>query len=191
MASPWKFLARLTSRRRGSKEQQDGVIDDVKLEEGVSPEPVQAATDNTQISSDRLVEAEPQSADQSDARMPVPEDSANGGRVQGKIDLESARLVDAAGPALSDGADFTTTPTHEALTFSSFKKRPSAKKKRSQEASVVKSVEVSPQLPTSVPTFSDEVQTLDEEIRLLRDQLARKLQLQNAQLRIMLERFER
>ena len=32
---------------------------------------------------------------------------------------------------------------------------------------------------------------LDNEIRMLRDQLARKLTLQNAQLRKMLERFER
>ncbi|EJZ17856.1 hypothetical protein RCCGEPOP_28634 [Rhizobium sp. Pop5] len=33
--------------------------------------------------------------------------------------------------------------------------------------------------------------SLDDEIRMLRDQLARKLTLQNAQLRKMLERFER
>lgn len=33
--------------------------------------------------------------------------------------------------------------------------------------------------------------TLDEEIRVLRGQLAGKLKLQNAQLRKMLERFER
>lgn len=192
MASPWKFLARLTSRRRGSKEQQDGVIDDVKLEEPVIPKPVEAATDNTSNSSDRLGEGEPQPADQSDAEMTVPEHSAEAGSsVQGKADLESAKLVDSTSPALSDDADFIATPTPDALTFSSSKKRPSAKQKRSQDASVIKSVEVFPQLPTIVPTFSDEVQSLDEEIRLLRDQLARKLQLQNAQIRMMLERFER
>ncbi|URK86361.1 hypothetical protein LP421_03865 (plasmid) [Rhizobium sp. RCAM05350] len=192
MASPWKFLERLTSRWRGSKEQHDGVIDDVKLEEAVSPEPVEVATDNTPNSSDRLVEGELQPAEQSDAVMILPEHSAEAGSsVQGKVDLESAKLVDAASPTLSDDAGLTGTPTHDALAFSSPKKQPRAKQKRSQESSVIKSVEVFPQLPTSVPTFSDEVQSLDEEISLLRDQLARKLQLQNAQLRMMLERFER
>jgi len=192
MASPWKFLERLTSRWQERKETPDGRTTDVTSGEGTSPEPVEAATDNTQSSSDRLVEGEPQPADQSDAGIAVPEHSAKAGsRVQGRVDLESAKLVDAAGPALSDGADFTATPIHQALTLPSSKKRPSGKQRQSQEASVAKSVEVVIEIPTSVPTFSDEVESLDAEIRLLRDQLARKLQLQNAQLRMMLERFER
>ncbi|PKA45019.1 hypothetical protein CWR43_04200 [Rhizobium sullae] len=41
------------------------------------------------------------------------------------------------------------------------------------------------------PAVSDDAISLDEEIRLLRDQLARKLQPQNAQLKRMLARFER
>lgn len=192
MASPWKFLARLASRRREWKEPQGGLTGDMKSEEATSPEPVEAATDNTLNPSDRLVEGEPQPADQPDAVMTVRDHSAEAGSsVKGKVDLESAKLVDAASPALSNDADFTTTPTYDALTFSSSKKGPSGKQKRSQAASVAKSVEVFPQLPTSKSTFSDEVQSLDEEIRLLRERLARKLQLQNAQLRIMLERFER
>jgi hypothetical protein len=39
--------------------------------------------------------------------------------------------------------------------------------------------------------MSDDAISLDGEIRLLRDQLARKLRLQNAQLKRMLDRFER
>ncbi|APG87104.1 hypothetical protein SAMCFNEI73_pB0422 (plasmid) [Sinorhizobium americanum] len=38
--------------------------------------------------------------------------------------------------------------------------------------------------------FFHEVTTLDEEIKMLRTQLARKLYLQNVQLKKMLERFE-
>lgn len=172
------------------KEPQGRLTENAKPEEAVSPEPAEAATDNTPNSSDRLVEREPQPADQSVADMTVPEHSAKmGSRAQGKVDLE--RLVDAAGPRLSDGADFTATPTREPLIFPSSKKKLSGKQKRSQEAGVVKSVEVFPPLQTSIPTFSDEVQRLDEEIRLLRDQLARKLQLQNTRLRMMLERFDR
>lgn len=39
--------------------------------------------------------------------------------------------------------------------------------------------------------LSDDAINLDKEIALLRDQLARKLQIQNTQLKRMLQRFER
>lgn len=191
MASPWKFLSRLVSRRQSSKEQQDGVIDDVKSEEAVL-ERVEAATDTARDSFDRLGEGEPEPADQSDAAMTVPEHPAQAGSaVQSEVDRERASLVDAAGTALSDEVDFSAAPTDEAPTISPSKRRPSAKQKRSEKAGLVKSVEILPQPPVSPPTFSDEVQSLDEEIKLLRDQLARKLQVQNAQLRMLLKRFER
>ncbi len=190
MASPWNLLARLMPKRW--KEPQGGLADDVKSKEVTSPEPVEGATDKTPNSGDRSVQGEPQSADQSDTIMTGPVHPAEAASsAQRKVDLESATLVDAAGATLSDDAHFTATPIYDALTSSPSRKRPRGKQKRSQESNVVKSVEVFPQLPTSGPTFSDEVQSLDDEIRLLRDQLARKLQLQNAQLRRMLERFER
>ena len=156
----------------------------------MSPEPVEAAaTDNTQNSTDRLVEAEPRPADRPDADIIVRERSAKAGsRVQGKIDLQSAKPVDNSDPGLSDDPDASTT--RDASTSSPSQKRPNAKRKRSQEASLAKSVEVFPQQLTSIHTFSDEVERLDAEIGLLRDRLARKLRLQNAQLRMMLERFE-
>jgi hypothetical protein len=48
-------------------------------------------------------------------------------------------------------------------------------------------------LPPSqtISAASEDAINLDEEIRLLRDQLARKLQIQNTQLKRMLQRFER
>ena len=145
MASAWKFLERLTSRWRGSKEQQDGVPDDVNSEEAVSPEPVEAAaTDNTQNSRDRLVEAEPRPADRPDADIIVRERSAKAGsRVQGKVDLQGAKPVDTSDPGLSDDPD--ASATRYASTSSPSQKRPNAKRKRSQEASLAKSVEVFPQ----------------------------------------------
>ncbi|WP_210199521.1 hypothetical protein [Rhizobium sp. R339] len=45
--------------------------------------------------------------------------------------------------------------------------------------------------PLAAPVVSNNFQDLDDEIRQLRSQLAKKLQLQNAQLRKMLERFDR
>jgi hypothetical protein len=43
----------------------------------------------------------------------------------------------------------------------------------------------------AAPSASDEIVSLDEEIAVLRTQLATKLRLQNAQLKKMLARFER
>ncbi|WP_431324442.1 hypothetical protein [Rhizobium sp. YTU87027] len=45
--------------------------------------------------------------------------------------------------------------------------------------------------PSTAAVVSNEFQDLDDEIQQLRSQLAKKLQRQNAQLRQMLERFER
>ena len=46
------------------------------------------------------------------------------------------------------------------------------------------------QLPSSRDLFFDEVALLDAEIKMLRNQLAQKLRLQNVQLKKMLERFD-
>jgi len=162
---------------------------DTKLGEVTNPGSDEGATDNSNA---RLVTRVPQNADQADAALTVREHSAEaGGGAKGIIDLDSVNLVDAFDPALSDDRDFTATPTHDTMTVSSSKKGPSGRQKRSQKARVIKPIDVSPHVPANVPTFFDEVQSLDDEIRLLRDRLVHRLQLQNAQLRMMLERFER
>ncbi|WP_105439947.1 hypothetical protein [Neorhizobium sp. T25_13] len=66
-----------------------------------------------------------------------------------------------------------------------------ATRKRSTRHKKTEPIEAVPPPSLGVPAVSDDAIRLDEEIRLLRDQLARKLQLQNAQLKRMLERFER
>ncbi|WP_426125959.1 hypothetical protein [Pararhizobium sp. PWRC1-1] len=69
----------------GAKEAQDRLTDGVKSEEAGSCERVEAVTDNTPNSGDRLVEGEPQPADQPDAGMAVPEHSAEAAsNAQGK-----------------------------------------------------------------------------------------------------------
>jgi hypothetical protein len=50
---------------------------------------------------------------------------------------------------------------------------------------------VSQTLYPAANPFFDEAASLDDDIKLLKDQLAQKLRLQNAQLRTMLERFQR
>ncbi|MGO7428169.1 hypothetical protein ACCT09_52765, partial [Rhizobium ruizarguesonis] len=64
-------------------------------------------------------------------------------------------------------------------------------RKRSMRRTKVEEIAVVlPPSRTVSATFEDAI-NLDEEIRLLRDQLARKLQIQNTQLKRMLQRFER
>jgi hypothetical protein len=58
---------------------------------------------------------------------------------------------------------------------------------RGRKPELVDTTQVLPDV--SIP--SDDTLSLDDEIRLLRGQLVGKLRLQNAQLRKMLERFER
>ncbi|WP_141105532.1 MULTISPECIES: hypothetical protein [unclassified Rhizobium] len=53
------------------------------------------------------------------------------------------------------------------------------------------STEIQSATPSTAPAVSNDFLTLDDEIRQLRSQLAKKVQLQNDQLRKMLERFER
>lgn len=192
MASPWKFLTRLTSGWREQKPPQDDPNDDMKSEKTTSHEPVDVATTHTPNSGEGLGEQEPQLAGQADAAMKVPERSAEAGsRVQVKVILESARSGDGTAGALSNDGNFIATSTPKALASVLSRKGLGEKQKRSREATVVQSAKIILQPPTSIPTFAVEITSLDEEITLLREQLGRKLQLQNAQLRTMLERFER
>ena len=120
MASPWTFLSRLTSRRQESKEPQGVLTNAAKSEEATSP--VEATTDQTLNSSEGLVAGVSKLVDQLDVEITIREHSAEAGSsVQAKGDL-GAKLLDAAGPALPDEGDFTATPNHGALKFTTFKK---------------------------------------------------------------------
>ncbi|TAW70130.1 hypothetical protein [Rhizobium ruizarguesonis] len=186
MASPWKLLAGLVSRRRQQR-QEHGSTDDVKPDVLAIAKPTEAAADNGLNAADRLVDEKPVAYEQSDAVSVAPdhsEETASG--VHGTADIEGARPVEAADPASSGDAG---TDAHDAV-------KPSltgegATRKRSTRGKKATGGEAVPPPSPRFPAGSDEAIRLDEEIGLLRDQLARKLQLQNAQLKRMLERFER
>ncbi|CDZ67241.1 hypothetical protein [Neorhizobium galegae] len=186
MASPWKLLARLVSPRRQQRQEQ-GLTDDVKPDVLAIAKPTETVADNGLNAADPPVDVKPALHEQSEAVSADPdhsEETASG--VHGTADIESARPVEAADPALSDDA---AAVAHGAL-------KPShtgegATRKRSRRGKTTEPIEaVSPPSP-GVPAVSDDAISLDEEIRLLRTQLASKLQLQNAQLKRMLERFKR
>jgi hypothetical protein len=176
MASPWNFLARLTRRRRDRDEKQESATGDVTPEEAKSAEPISDEAGNTQDPQDRPAEAKPQPPETVDTGIIKPEPAEAGNNVPAKAGRKRALPAGPSGDAPVVPASIKT---------------PVGKKKRNKAYTAIKTVEAVPQPPESVPSFSDEVQSIEAEIGLLRHQLARKLQQQNAQLRTMLARFER
>ncbi|SOC44040.1 hypothetical protein SAMN05892877_11232 [Rhizobium subbaraonis] len=187
MASPWNFLARLVSPRR-QKRQEDGPIEDA------NPDVLGIAGSTEKPAEERLNSVglpggeKPQPFDRSDALSaalgPLEE---TGGDVHGTMDRDSAaEVVKVSGPASSDvgvALAYGTSKVEETPEAASAKRR---RRARSVKTGVVVS-----QNSPAIPIISDEMTSLDGEIRILRGQLASKLRLQNAQLRKMLERFER
>ncbi|AXA43296.1 hypothetical protein [Rhizobium leguminosarum] len=171
MASPWKLFARLVSPRRQQR-QEHGSTDEVKSDVLAVAEPSETAADN------RLNAADPPLDEKS-----VPHDQSEAVSAAG---LVGARPLDRADPALSDDADTTAHDAPKPLQAGE-----GAMRKRSRRGKKAERAEVIPSPSPGVPTVSDDAIILDEEIRLLRDRLRRKLQLQNAQLKKMLQRFER
>lgn len=94
-----------------------------------------------------------------------------------------------AGSASSDDPQSVVTAAHDAgerqAGVESAARRQRSRAKKAGEAVVVAPVS------SGAHSASDDTMSLDKEIRVLKGQLAIKLQMQNAQLKKMLERFER
>lgn len=186
MVSPWKRLARWVSPQREPKE-ENGPTDDVKPEASIGAESIETAVDEGLDSTERLAVGLAQSDDTIEA---VSEDTGDGqdavGSAPATVDIESARIVEAIHVAAPDNADTGGRDTWKPSQASQATPR-----KRSRGGKRAEAVEVVPQPSPVVATKSDDAISLDKEISLLRGQLINKLQLQNAQLKRMLERFER
>ncbi|MBY3348367.1 hypothetical protein [Rhizobium laguerreae] len=184
MASPWKLLAGLVSRRRQQK-QEHGSLDDVKPDVLAIAKSTETAANNDLNAAGRPAGEKPVPHRHSAAVDPDHSEEATSG-VDGGADIKGARPVGAANPVLFDDAG---TAAHATLKAS--QPREGATRKRSGRGKKAERVAVVIPPSLSALTASDDAINLDEEIRLLRDRLKRKLQLQNAQLKRMLERFER
>ncbi|WP_392714044.1 hypothetical protein [Rhizobium ruizarguesonis] len=186
MASPWKLLARLLSPRR-QKRQEHGSTDDVKADVLAIAKPTETADNNQLDGAGRPADEKPVLHGHSAAVPADPDHSEETASVvDDTTDVESARPIEGSDPALSHEAD---TDVHAAP--KAFRVGEGQTRKRGMRGMKAKTiVVVTPPSPSAL-TASDDAINLDEEIRLLRDQLARKVQMQNAQLKRMLERFER
>lgn len=170
MASPLKFLARLVSPRRPQR-QKNGSADDVTPELLAIVTPPETSSDKTLASTDQPAGA-----------AAVVQHSHPVTNAQVTANIEDTTFVEAADPTRSGGLKALVAP------------KPSlsgddAIRKRSRRSKGSKSLETVPPSSPSIPAASIDALRLDEEIGALRDALARKLQLQNAQLKRMLERF--
>ncbi|WP_117191520.1 hypothetical protein [Rhizobium terrae] len=184
MASPWKFLARLVSPRRQQR-QENGSTDDVTPELLAAVKPSETAGEESENAADRLAGEELQAQDQADARLADPQHFEATSSVQSTTDIENTGFVEADDLAHSHATNAALlapklSPTGEEAT-----------PKSSRRGKSIKSLEAVPQPFPSILAVSDDALSLDEEIRSLRNELVSKLQLQNAQLKRMLERFER
>ena len=174
MVSLWNFGARLTSRRRQEPQRllpNPDVVD--------------------QSGAARLQVAETVSDD----AAPVPE-PAHAGMIEGEpgeavdaVDIAAkawtARATDAAAHTVSDhGSNVAGEPDIQASLPAPRTPAPRRHRNKAAEAAA------GPQL-ANAPTVTAQAISLDDDIKLLRSELVSKLRLQNAQLKTMLERFER
>ncbi|CDZ54388.1 hypothetical protein [Neorhizobium galegae] len=186
MASPWNLLARLVSPRRQQR-QEPGSTDGLKPDLLAIAKPAEAAAENGLNTAEPQVDEKSASDDRSEWASASPDHSEETvSAVHGAEDIEGARPVEAGDPALSDEADTAARDAPKpAQTDESAAPNRRTRGKTAPAAEAV----LSPS--PAIPIVTDNAISLDDEIRLLRGQLARKLQLQNAQLKRMLERFER
>lgn len=174
MASLWNLVARLTSRRR-QKPQQLLPSPDVVDQPGAARLPsVEAVPDDV-----APVSKPPQAW----AIVGEPGKAINAVDIAARAG--TAQATDAAAHVVSDhGSNVAEEPDIQVSLPAP--QAPAPRRHRSRPAEAV----LGPQVENA-PTVTAQAISLDDEIKLLRSELISKLQLQNAQLKTMLERFER
>ncbi|MBB6510515.1 hypothetical protein F4695_003906 [Rhizobium soli] len=186
MASPWKFLSRLVPRRRESK--QDAVVADAKPNVLALSGPVVTVAGESLATTSALGDTElsPSAVSDPDLEEPTPVESAVSRADDGAGTVVADVVVgDTAPSALPDTV---VIPSPDAANLQlRVESKPRKQMGRARKPELVDTTQVLPDV--SIP--SDDTLSLDDEIRLLRGKLVGKLRLQNAQLRKMLERFER
>lgn len=180
MASPWKFLSRLVSPRREQK-QEEGTVD---------TSPTEAPAEEKLDSADQPAGLEPPHRDPAEpvsAKLALADEAES--QTHDVAKGVSTDVAAVAGSASSDDIQTAVTAAHDAA-----ERQPgvesAARRQRSRAKKAGEAVVVAP-VSSRVHSASDDPMSLDEEIRVLKGQLTSKLQLQNAQLKKMLERFER
>ncbi|MGG7539763.1 hypothetical protein [Rhizobium sp. Nf11,1] len=193
MKTPWKFLAELTSRRRAAKGPESSIghdTDPAALDHEAEQTPAPPSTDVS--ASVDYNEAAPVEQ----VASPLTEKQGSGEAMQASA--PSVDGDDAWTPAPSEALHSDAALVPNETSIKARKGSPPSRRERTKElqASITargaaakhEGQSVSPS--SARDAFIDDVVSLDEDIKKLRSELARKLQLQNAQLKKMLKRFD-
>ncbi|RWX81047.1 hypothetical protein EPK99_01570 [Neorhizobium lilium] len=189
MASRWNFLARLTSRRQDKGEHETST-DEGSPQAPSSTELSEPADDNASNPPDGSIPAEIKSADRHDATSAgLAQPAELGNDVQGANNVDSAGFEPTVNPIPSSDIDTAVTILNDVGSPSQVAQGTTRKVRGSRKTA--RESDVVAQTSPAIPTYLEEQLSLEDEIKTLREQLSRRLQLQNAQLKKMLERFER
>ncbi|MBY5775434.1 hypothetical protein HFN63_36535 [Rhizobium leguminosarum] len=195
MKAPWKFFAQLTSRRQSANAQQSSVGNKVDSESFESQaEHTPALRLGLRIAASPPAHDEDGSVDQGLMASAKPKGEDDVPRaLKHAIDAEEAQPT-----PRHDAADASSLVPKNAASTKVHVKPPVQRRergKRTNGKSTAPSVVAPEPCQTLQPSssrdlFFHEAATLDEEIRMLRIHLVQKLQLQNGQLKKLLERFD-
>lgn len=198
MKSPWKLLVQLTTGRRKEASGSSAIEDDSRSEaldgqelDALAPplgrDVIDAKAEDAQHNSNEQAAAPATDTD---------EGSGDGQTVSPESDIADTRVTILEDAGSSSGAEATLGSGNEIhpRPGSASLKKPQARAKRARAVPIAKgeggAKQDEPQRPSSVNPFFDEVGELDDEIKQLKDTLAGKLRLQNAQLKKLLKRFD-
>ncbi|NTJ11626.1 hypothetical protein [Rhizobium lusitanum] len=188
MKSPWKFLAQLTSRGRAAQTPAAPIENDAEttaIESGAQQVP--ALPLNSAKASDRP---------DHDETPAVALDATPAVALPGDVEEVQVPLRDEVSqPSAPAPALLPQNERSKQSPRASQPKRSARTKRTRVDVASTKSANPTNKAqtarsPSPRETLLDEAVSLDEEITLLRRQLARKLDLQNAQLKKLLQRFD-
>ncbi|WP_373414741.1 hypothetical protein [Ensifer aridi] len=199
MKTPWKFLAQLMSRRPSAEAQESSIGNDTDSEAlEIEVDHTSALPPSSTVAASPPAHGEDVSVDQES----VASDKAKGDgdvaqTLKSPIDAEEPQTT-ARQEADHSGAEANSSvPKSAASTKQQSKPRIKRREREKRanahvaaQSAVARKHHQDLQPSSSRDLFFDEMATLDEEIKMLRTQLAQKLHLQNVQLKRMLERFE-
>ncbi|MDX0680128.1 hypothetical protein GOD67_06960 [Sinorhizobium medicae] len=202
MKAPWKSLAQLTSRRPSAKAQESSLGNDTDPKaHGGEVEHTSALPPNSTVAASPPAREEDVSVDQGSVAFGHSDETIGDDVVsqalKPPIAAEKAQTP-ARHEADHSGVEaYSLVPQSAAST--KLESKPRIKRRdrgKRGNFGVATQRAVAPKYHQSLPPssssdlFFDEVASLDEDIKMLRSQLAQKLHLQNVQLKKMLERFE-
>ncbi|MBX5153946.1 hypothetical protein HJB78_23630 [Rhizobium lentis] len=193
MKTPWKFLVDLTSRRRAAKGLESSIGHDTNpaLDYQADQTPASPSTEDyapAEYNEAVLVERVASASDDIEGNRDAAQALAPpvvGDEALTLSPSQARRSVESADEPIETNLKSRTRSPH-----SRGERRMGAQANTGARAGVVTHEGQGVPRSSERDAFFDDVASLDEDIKKLKRELARKLQLQNAQLKTMLKRFD-